>query len=176
MKRTLVGSAFAEESHRHPVFSHFFGGQCRTAGDGHAGTDDATAAELMRVIKQMHMTAFAFAQPRDFAKHLGGHGVQGHALGNGKVVRPVGAHHGVLIIQVRTNAHRYGLLPCSQMHLTWNRTRTNVKRQTLLDGRRQLAFHVSRRHGFFIEANLVHLFKHPQQLFFADLHCVLQLG
>ena len=63
----------------------------------------------MGVVKQMHVAAFALAQACDFAEHLGGHGVQRYAFGNGEVVRAVGADHGVVLGQMRANAngHRF---------------------------------------------------------------------
>ena len=167
---TLVGRTFTKEGHRHPVFAHLFGGQRRTTGNRHAGTNDAAATELVRVVKQVHMTALAFTQPRDLAKHFSRHGVERHAFGDGEVMRPVCTHHCVVIRQMRTNAHRHRLLACSQMHLTRHGSSLNVKSQTFLNCWRQLALHVHRCHGLFVIANLNHLLVHPEKFFFADLH------
>ena len=118
----------------------------------------------------MHVAALALAQAGDFAEHLGGHGVQRHALGNREVVGAVGADHGVVRGQMRADANGHRFLASGQMHLARDRAGANVKGQTLLDIRGQFALHVDRRHGLFVKADLDHLLVHPEQFFFAGLH------
>ena len=133
MESTLIGRALAKEGDRHPVLAHFFRRQCSAASNRHARADDAAATEFVRVVKQMHMPALAFAQAGHLAKHLSRHGVQRHAFGNRKMVRPMRAHHRVIVTQMRADAHGDWLLSGGQMHLARHRPTADVKGQTFLN-------------------------------------------
>ena len=170
MKGALVGRAFAEEGHRHPVLAQLLGREGRAAGRRQAGADDAAAAELVHRIEQVHVAALALAQAGDLAEHLGRHRVERHALGNGEVVRPVRADHGVLLLEVRADAHRHRLLAGGQVHLARHRPGADVKRQALLDVGRQLALQIDIGHGLLVVPDLHHLLVHPEQSVFVRLH------
>ena len=61
------------------------------------------------------------------AEHLGGHGIERHALGNGEVMRAVRADHGIFRAQVRAYAHGHRLLPGREMHLARHRAGADIE-------------------------------------------------
>src|SRR5690606_7286709 len=88
-------------------------------------------------------------------------------------MRPMGAHHRVVIAQMHTCTHGNWLLARGQMHFSRHRARTDVKRQPFLDSRRQFSLEIILRHRFFITAYLHHLLVHPKQLLLGWLHVLL---
>jgi hypothetical protein len=151
-------------------------GQRRAAGRRQARADDAAAAEAVLRIEQVHVAALAAAEPGDLAEDLGGHAIERHALGDGEVVRPVGADHGVLRSQVRADADGDRLLAGREVHLAGHRARGDVEGQPRLDVRRQLAFQIDLRQRLLVAADQQHRLVHPQQAFGRGFHARAPVG
>ena len=164
VKRALVGGALAEARHRHPVLALLLGREREPARLRHAGADDATAAELVLRVEQVHVPALAVSEAGFLAEDLSGHAIQRHALGDGEMMRPVRTDHRVLALKVHAYPDCRRLLSCRQVHFARYRTRSDVERQPLLNVRRQLAFQIHLRHGFLVKADQQHLFVHPLEL------------
>lgn len=166
----LVGGALAEEGHGDGLGARHLRRQRGAAGRRQAGADDAAAAEAVLGVEQVHVAALAAAQPGDLAEDLRCHAVQRHALGDGEVVRPVRADHGVLVRQVRADAHGHRFLAGRQVHLARHRAGRDVEGQPLLDLRRQLAFEVGLRQGLLVAPDQQHGLVHPEQPFGVRFH------
>ena len=128
----LIGSTLAEKSNGDKIFTHFFCRQCCATSRWHARTDYATAAKIMRGIKQMHMPTLTLTPARHLAENLCRHRIERNAFGYCKMMGAMRAHNGIFFFKMCTHTDGDWLLTCSQMHFSWHRSCAYIKRKPFL--------------------------------------------